>query len=154
MSNVVEIKVPDIGDFSGVDIIEVLVSPGDAINIEDPLLTLETDKASMEVPSPMSGTVKEVKVSVGEKISEGDLVLMLELADQAQVGAEEAQPKVHSASTTETAPGDAGGGYGGGALQDVKVPDIGDVSGVDVIEVMVAVGDNIAVDDSLPVGVG
>ena len=89
MSKVVEIKVPDIGDFSGVDIIEVLVSVGDAIDAEQGLLTLETDKASMEVPSPMSGTVKELKVALGEKVSQGDLILMLELADQAQVGAQD-----------------------------------------------------------------
>ncbi len=149
MSNVVEVKVPDIGDFSGVDIIEVLVAPGDAIIVDDPLLTLETDKASMEVPSSLSGTVKEIKVSVGEKVSEGDLILMLETADQAQVAAAPSQPKVSEAGATAAAPGDAGGGYGGGSLEDIKVPDIGDYSGVDVIEVLVAVGDVIEQDQAL-----
>jgi len=149
MSKVVEIKVPDIGDFSGVEVIEVLVSPGDAIDVEQALLTLETDKASMEVPSPMSGTVKEVKVSVGSKVSQGDLILMLELADQAQVGAAETTPTVKEASATSAAPSDAAGGYGGVSLQDVKVPDIGEFSGVDIIEVLVAVGDTVAAGDSL-----
>ncbi len=149
MSNVVEVKVPDIGDFSGVDIIEVLVAPGDAIDVDDPLLTLETDKASMEVPSPLSGTVKEVKVAVGDKVSEGDLVLMLETADQANVAADEPHPKVHESGATTAAPGDAGGGYGGGSLEDVKVPDIGDFSNVDVIEVLVAVGDVIEEEQAL-----
>ena len=149
MSNVVEVKVPDIGDFSGVDIIEVLVAPGDAINVDDALLTLETDKASMEVPSALSGTVKEIKVSVGDKVSEGSLILMLETADQAQVAAADPQPKVSEPAATAAAPSDAGGGYGGVSLEDVKVPDIGDFSGVDVIEVLVAVGDVIEEDQAL-----
>ncbi len=78
MSEIIEIKVPDIGDFKGVDVIEVLVKPGDAIAAEDSLIVLESDKASMEVPCPVAGVVKEVKIRVGDKVSEGDLVLVLE----------------------------------------------------------------------------
>lgn len=73
-----EIRVPDIGDFKNVDVIEVLISPGDKVAAEDPLITLESDKAAMEVPSPETGTVKEVKVRVGDKVSEGTLILILE----------------------------------------------------------------------------
>ncbi len=76
--SVQEIHVPDIGDFKGVDIIEVLVSPGDTVAADDALITLESDKASMDVPSPLAGTVVEIKVTVGDKVSEGDLVVLLE----------------------------------------------------------------------------
>ena len=78
MSKLIEIKVPDIGDFKGVDVIEVLVKPGDTIAPEDSLIVLETDKASMEVPSPAAGVVQDVKIKVGDKVSEGDVVLVLE----------------------------------------------------------------------------
>ena len=76
-----EIHVPDIGDFTDVDIIEVLVSPGDTVAEEDPLITLESDKASMDVPSPAAGTVAEVKVKVGDKVSEGDLIILMETTE-------------------------------------------------------------------------
>jgi len=78
MSQIIEIKVPDIGDFKDVDIIEVLVAPGDSIEAEQGLITLETDKATMEVPSPAAGVVKEMKIKVGDKVSEGSVILMLE----------------------------------------------------------------------------
>ena len=77
MSNTVEVKVPDIGDFEEVEIIEVLVSEGDAINVEDSVITLESDKATMEIPAPNSGTVTRIAVSVGERVSEGDLILTM-----------------------------------------------------------------------------
>ena len=81
MSLIKEIHVPDIGDFKGVDVIEVLVAAGDVIEVETPLIILETDKASMEVPSPVAGVVREVKLKPGDKISEGDLILYLEVAE-------------------------------------------------------------------------
>ena len=82
MSNVIEVKVPDLGDFKNIPVIEVLVKPGDTINPEDSLITLETDKATMEVPSPAAGVVKELKIKVGDKVSEGSLILMLEASDE------------------------------------------------------------------------
>jgi pyruvate dehydrogenase E2 component (dihydrolipoamide acetyltransferase) len=81
MAEVQEVKVPDIGDFKDVEIIEVLVSAGDEVHEEDPLITLESDKASMEVPSPVSGAVKEVKVKTGDRVSEGDLIVLLEAGE-------------------------------------------------------------------------
>ena len=78
MSNSIEIKIPDIGDFQEVAVIEVLVKPGDRVQVEDPLLTLESDKATMDVPSPAAGTVTDVKVKVGDMVAEGTLVLTLE----------------------------------------------------------------------------
>ena len=80
MSNIIEVKVPDIGDFKNIPVIEVLVKPGDSVNREAPLVTLESDKATMEVPAPTAGRVKEIKVKVGDKVSEGSLVLLLESA--------------------------------------------------------------------------
>jgi len=80
MSDTIEVKVPDIGDFKNIPIIEVLVRPGDVIQPEDPLVTLESDKATMEVPAPAAGVVKELKVKVGDKVSEGTLVLLLDAA--------------------------------------------------------------------------
>jgi pyruvate dehydrogenase E2 component (dihydrolipoamide acetyltransferase) len=78
--SVIEVKVPDIGDFKNIPVIEVLVKPGDSVNREAPLVTLESDKATMEVPAPAAGRVKEIRVKVGDKVSEGSLVLLLESA--------------------------------------------------------------------------
>jgi len=97
LANVIEIKVPDIGDFKDVEIIEIPVTPGDEINKEDALITLESDKATMDIPSPASGTVKEVKVKVGDRVSEGSLILLLE-TDNSQTS------KPVSDIKTETAP--------------------------------------------------
>jgi pyruvate dehydrogenase E2 component (dihydrolipoamide acetyltransferase) len=97
MSQAIEVRVPDIGEFKNIPIIEVLVRPGDAIEPEDPLVTLESDKATMEVPAPTAGVVKEIKVKVGDKVSEGSLVLLLDAADAPKAAAAPAQ-------TTKAAP--------------------------------------------------
>ncbi len=149
MRKIEQINVPEIVDFHDVDVIDVLVSPGDAVNIDDPLVTLESDKASMDVPAPMSGTVKEVMVNVGDKVSEGAAIVILEVAAEAQVADRVPQPTVHEAASTAAAPADAGGGYGGGSIEDVRVPDIGEFTEVDIIEVLVAPGDHVNVDDPL-----
>ena len=78
MSEPVEIHVPDIGDFADVPVIEVLVQPGDEVAVEDPLITLESDKATMDVPSPAAGTVRELRVEVGDTVSEGALIMTLD----------------------------------------------------------------------------
>jgi len=83
MSETQDIPVPDIGDFDSVEVIEVLISPGDTIAAEDSLITLESDKASMEIPAPFGGTVKEVKISVGDSVAEGDVICTVEAADEA-----------------------------------------------------------------------
>jgi pyruvate dehydrogenase E2 component (dihydrolipoyllysine-residue acetyltransferase) len=94
MSALVDIKVPDIGDFTDVEVVEVMVKPGDRVNVEDSLITIESDKASMEVPSPQAGVVKEVKVKVGDKVSEGSPIVVLEeaAASKDQGAAARAQP--------------------------------------------------------------
>ncbi len=91
MSSLLEVKVPDIGDFKNVPVIEVLVNPGDTVGKEDSLITLESEKATMEVPSPAAGVVKELKVKVGDKVSEGTLVLILETRDGAAAAPDKAQ---------------------------------------------------------------
>jgi len=108
MTNLVEVTLPDIGDFESVDIIEVLVSPGDQVRKEDSLITLESDKATVEVPAPHAGRVKEVRVKVGDKVSQGALILTMEQEEQPGAGAEqgaadkvevEASPAAGSAAT-------------------------------------------------------
>ena len=80
MSQTIEVKVPDIGDFKEVEIIELLVKPGDRIEAEASLITVESDKATMEIPSPAAGVVRDVKLKVGDKVSEGSPILVLETA--------------------------------------------------------------------------
>lgn len=101
----VEIKVPDIGDFDSVEIVEVLVAVGDKVAEEDSLITVESDKAMMEIPSPTSGTITSVKVAVGDKIAEGTLIVMMETAgDAAASQVEDAAKEAEPAKATETAP--------------------------------------------------
>jgi dihydrolipoamide dehydrogenase len=98
MSQVIEVKVPDIGDFSDIPIIEVLVKPGDRIGKEDALVTLESDKATMDVPSPANGVVRDLKIKVGDKVSEGSVLLTLESQEEAKKGAEARVPQPAPAS--------------------------------------------------------
>jgi len=106
MSKIVNVEIPDIGDFTDVDIIEILVSAGDVIAVEDPLLTLESDKATIEIPSPSAGTVKEVFLSDGNKVNQGDLILRLEISDSSG-DTTEAQAESDTETKTETTTTDA-----------------------------------------------
>ncbi|MEY2631950.1 MAG: dihydrolipoamide acetyltransferase component of pyruvate dehydrogenase complex [Pseudomonadota bacterium] len=139
MSNLVEVKVPDIGDFSDVPVIEVFVKVGDTIKVDDPVVTLESDKATMDVPSSAAGIVREVLFKMGDKVSEGTLLLKVEAAGAAAAPAPVAAPA--PAAAAPAAPAAASGPV------EVKVPDIGDFSDVPVIELFVKVGDTIKVDD-------
>src|SRR5262245_33149894 len=122
----IEVKVPDIGDLKDVPVIEILVKPGETVKTETPLVTLESDKATMDVPSPVDGVVKDIKVKVGDKVSEGSLVLTVE-AEAAPAGAaprEKVKESGHS-----TASGAPAADYGAAGIYesiDVRVPDIGD----------------------------
>jgi len=118
--SLVEVKVPDIGDFKGVDIIEVLVKPGDVLAPEDPLIVLESDKASMEVPAPQAGTVKELKVKVGDKVSEGDVILMLEASADSATAAPPVKP-AEPASPPPPAPAPVAGAFAGKADLDCEM---------------------------------
>jgi dihydrolipoamide dehydrogenase len=142
-----EIRIPDIGDFADVPVIEVHVSPGSVVAVEDPLVTLESDKATMDVPSPVAGTVADVRIAVGDRVSQGDVVATLEGEEQPGAPAKE---RVHESAHPE-APGPAGYGSPAGVYErlEVRVPDIGDFRDVPVIEVHVAPGDTVAAEDPL-----
>jgi len=165
----IEIKVPDIGDFDEVTVIELLVKPGDAVHADQSLLTVESDKASMEIPSSHAGVVRELKVALGSKVKQGTLVLLLELADEAKAAAateatlanapaaapefmqnqalDQAAPALEATvldvAQTIVAPAtDA-------SASELRVPDMGDFKDVSVIEVMVKPGDTVRCEQSL-----
>ena len=149
MANI-EVKVPDIGDFKEVPIIDVLVRPGDRVKTEDSLITLESDKASMDVPSPLDGVVKEIKVKVGDRVSEGSLILIAEaeVAPAGVVPREKVREGGHA--TGEGAPvADYGAASGVYAAIEVRVPDIGDFEDVPVIDVAIKSGDQVKPEDPL-----
>ena len=165
-SSTVEVTVPDIGDAEEVDIIEVLVSEGDTVEAEDGLITLETDKATMDVPAPQGGKVVSLKVKEGDKVSEGSLILMLEVAGDDDAGEDNADEQAadDEAASAKSEPDDAGtdgeaaaadsneadaSDDGGEEEIEVTVPDIGDAADVEVIEVLVSEGDTIEAEDGL-----
>ncbi len=148
----VEVQVPDIGDFKGVEIIELLVKPGDTVAVDQSLLTVESDKASMEIPSTHAGVVKEMKVGLGDKVSQGSVVLVLEAAAGAAAPAPAAAPVAAPPAAAVAAPAAAplpAAADAGGAPIQVEVPDIGDFDQVAVIEVFVKPGDSVKVEQSL-----
>jgi len=147
----VEVKVPDIGDFKEVAVIELLVKPGDTIQPEQSLITVESDKASMEIPSSTGGVVKELKVKIGDKVSEGSVLLVVESS-----GAAAPAPSAPAPAPTPAAAPASGTGApppqpspGGGGSVEVRVPDIGDFKDVAVIEVLVKPGDTVKQEQSL-----
>jgi dihydrolipoamide dehydrogenase len=142
-----EIRIPDIGDFADVPVIEVHVSPGSVVAVEDPLVTLESDKATMDVPSPVAGTIGDVRVAVGDQVSQGDVVATLAGEEQPGTPAKE---RVHESAHPATSD-PAGYGSPAGVYDrlEVQVPDIGDFRDVPVIEIHVAPGDTIAAEDPL-----
>ncbi len=157
----IEVKVPDIGDFKDVAVIELLVKVGDTIAAEQSLVTVESDKASMEIPASHAGVVKELKVALGDKLNEGSLLLMLETGEAAAaVAAPATAPASASAIAAPAAapapvaaPAAAAVAAPTAAASSgpvpVLVPDIGDFDEVAVIEVMVKVGDTIKAEQSL-----
>ncbi|WP_213603512.1 dihydrolipoyl dehydrogenase [Pseudoxanthomonas japonensis] len=167
MANTIEVKVPDIGDYSDVPVIEILVAVGDTVKKDQGLVTLESDKATLEVPSSAAGVVKELKVKLGDALSEGSVVAVLETegaaasapAPTAAAASPPSQPSPASggrgasaspSASAPVAPADAASApSGGGGLIEAKVPDIGDYDGVPVIEILVAVGDTVKKDQGL-----
>ena len=159
----VEIKVPDIGDFDSVGVIEVLVKAGDTIKVEQSLVTVESDKASMEIPSSQAGVVKELKVALGDQIREGSVLLLLETADSATapkaeaVSAQPAEVSTAKAPETKAEPAVATSVNDPVATAvtaadttvDIRIPNIGDFQDVAVIELLAKVGDTVAVEQSL-----
>ncbi|HTD02181.1 dihydrolipoyl dehydrogenase [Undibacterium sp.] len=146
----IEVKVPDIGDFKEVEVIELLVKVGDTIKVDQSLITVESDKASMEIPSSHAGVIKELKIKVGDKVAEGSLLLVVEAADAAATAAPAAAPAPAAASSAASAPAAAPAAPSApSGPVEVKVPDIGDFKEVEVIELLIKVGDTIKVDQSL-----
>lgn len=170
------IKVPDLGDASDVEVIELLVSVGDKVSENDSLLVLESDKAAMEIPAPMSGVVKSIAVNLGDQVSTGNDILTLEVdgegSDRSAAGADKdtAPDKDESAKDSDKQAGEgkagqsqqskdkesdakdtskAGQGSGQSRVTDVEVPDLGTEDEVEVIELHVAAGDSVSADDSL-----
>ena len=147
MTTETKVLVPDIGDFEGVEVIEVLVAPGDQVAVEDSLITLESDKATMEIPSPYAGEIKEVIIKVGDNVTVGDLILIVE--EKASAGVlEEPQSRVDEPPEPPEPPKHQEEPPAS-VETNVLVPDIGDFSGVEVIEVLVNPGDRVEVEDSL-----
>ena len=154
MANSIEISVPDLGDFADVEVIEILVSAGDSVAREDGLVTLETDKAAMDVPAPEDGTIESLDIAVGDKVNSGDVIGRMQVSasagDSAAADSPAASPADAPAPEEEIAeeiadePAPAAGGQ-----QTLVVPDLGDFEDVEVIEVHVSAGDEIAIDDSL-----
>ena len=147
----VDVKVPDIGDFDEVAVIELLVKPGDTVKAEQSLITVESDKASMEIPSSHAGVVKEIKVKLGDKVSEGSLVVVLEAEGGAAAPAPAPAAAAPAAPAAEPAPAPAAAPAAVAAAGpvEVRVPDIGDFKDVAVIEVFVKPGDAIKLEQSL-----
>jgi pyruvate dehydrogenase E2 component (dihydrolipoamide acetyltransferase) len=141
----VEVRVPDIGDFKDVAVIELLVKPGDTVKAEQSLITVESDKASMEIPSSANGVVKELKVALGDKVSEGSPLLVLESANDAAAPASPA-PVPSQAQLPQVPPAQAAAPQGAapaGGVSELRVPDIGDFKDVAVIELFIKPGDTV-----------
>ena len=147
-SEVIEVAVPDIGSDDEVDVIDVLVSVGDTIEKEDGLITLETDKATMDVPSTHAGTVKEVLISNGDKVKEGTVVIKLEIAGEGGSSESEAAPAQQEAPAKEESAPQASASSSSETIE-VAVPDIGEDGEVDVIDVLVSPGDTVEKEDGL-----
>jgi pyruvate dehydrogenase E2 component (dihydrolipoamide acetyltransferase) len=157
----VEVVVPDLGDFADVEIIEILVKPGDDVAREQGLVTLETEKATMDVPSPVAGRVGELRVKVGDRVSTGDVILSLATADAADgTPAKGAIPGVASSTSTDDdktlrqpkaarAPEDKAARQPEPPPQTVVVPDLGDFADVEIIEILVKPGDAVAAEQGL-----
>ena len=143
MAEIKEALVPDIGDYSDIPVIEVLVAVGDTVKKDQGLVTLESDKATMEVPSSVAGVVKELKVKVGDNLSEGKVVALIEVAE-----GEAAKPAAAAPAPAKAAAAPAAPAASGGAVEAL-VPDIGDYTDIPVIEVLVAVGDTVKKDQGL-----
>jgi pyruvate dehydrogenase E2 component (dihydrolipoamide acetyltransferase) len=148
---IIEIQVPDIGDFDEVSVIELMVKPGDTVKVDQSLLVVESDKASMEIPCSHAGVVKALLVKVGDKVKQGTVIVSLEAAGETQAPAPAVAsvpaPAAAPAPSAATAP--AAVSTSATSSIDVKVPDIGDFKDVVVIEIMVKEGDTVKVEQSL-----
>src|SRR5262245_54865597 len=148
-----QVVVPDIGDFKDVAVIEVLVKPGDAVTKEQSLITLESDKATMEIPSPSAGVVRELKIKMGDKVSKGSPILELEAKEEAAKPQQRSEPKPEPRRETRKEPAPEAKPEsrptGDGSSTTVPLPYIAHFQSVAVIEVLVKPGDAVAKEQSL-----
>ena len=145
MSQTIEVKVPDIGDYTDVPVIDLLVKVGDTVNADDSLVTLESDKATMDVPAPVSGVVKALMVKLGDRVRQGVPVVMIETTSGATV----AVPLAAAAAPAAAPVAQAAPAAAASQTIEVKVPDIGDYKDIPVIEVLVKAGDTIKAEDAV-----
>ena len=148
MSTPIDIRVPDIGDQDSVEVIEILVEVGDSVTAEQSLITLESDKASMEIPSTDDGTITELLIKIGDKISQGDVFARVS-ASAAPDATPAAEPASEPAAPVDAADTGAAAAGGDAVSSQVMVPEIGDFEEIEVIEVLVSVGDTVELDQSL-----
>ena len=144
---IVEVPVPDIGDFGDVPVIEIHVAAGDVVAVDDPLITLESDKATMDIPAPIAGIVSQLRVELGDRVSRGSVIMLVE--GQAPVGSPPKERIREDAAPAPVGPADYGSESGIYDELEVTVPDIGDFHDIPVIEVHVAPGDLVAAEDPL-----
>ncbi|MDG2395604.1 dihydrolipoyllysine-residue acetyltransferase [Candidatus Thioglobus sp.] len=137
MSAIKNIELPDIGDFDEVEVIEILVNVGDTIEVDDSIITLESDKASMEIPTPSAGVVSSISVNIGDKIKQGDVVIAIESAEENATDNNSAAAEIDATTESST------------QIMPVIVPDIGDFDEVEVIEILANVGDELSEEDSI-----
>lgn len=165
----IEVRVPDIGDYQDIPVIEILVKAGDHVAAEDALVTLESDKATMDVPSPQSGRIHSVQVKLGDKVSQGSVIVLLDSVEAQPPATQPENPSAGAAHTPGPAPVSAPPGQvapasagpsaaaaspsapvaSGSALHTITVPDIGDYADIPVIELLVKVGDSVSAEDAL-----
>jgi dihydrolipoamide dehydrogenase len=145
----VEIRVPNIGTFAGVPVVEVHVGPGSEVQPEDPLITLESDKASLEVPAPQAGSVRELAVRPGDRVSEGDLILVLDTQVAAGVPPKERITEDAAPAVAHAGGPDYGSPSGVYNTIEVRVPDIGDFDGVQIVDLHVSAGSEIKAEDPI-----
>lgn len=160
MSNIESVTLPDVGDFDSIDVIEVLVAPGESVEAEQSLIVLESDKATMEIPSPKAGVVESVTVKVGDQISEGHEIITLKVSDSAPaaaadtpvetpptepepVASAEPVPTPEPAVPTAAAPASAAGPV------TINLPNVGDFADIEVIEVLISAGDQVQEEQSI-----
>ena len=129
------VQVPDLGDANEVEVIEVCVKKGDVISAEDPLIVLESEKVAMEVPSPDAGKIVDIKISLGDQVSQGDSILEIEF-EEIKAGKKSNQSKASNSNESK-------------GIQSIPIPDLGDAEDVEVIELCVKVGDKVNPDDSI-----
>ena len=154
MTKTTDITIPDLGDFSDVEVIEVLVEPGAELAAEDGIITLETDKATMDVPAPGPGTLVSISVAVGDTVNSGDVIGTLSTAGDAPVpeppaGEDKAFAETEVLEDGDTVIRQAAAAMPGKADVTVVVPDLGDFADVEVIDVLVATGDSVEVEQGL-----